>query len=32
MVDKSIAYKHLEKNIDDYIDKVIQIQGSVFDV
>lgn len=32
MVDKSIEYKHLEKSIDDYTDKIIQVKGNVIDV
>lgn len=32
MVDNSIHYKHLEKNIDNYTDKIIQIKGTVIDV
>lgn len=32
MVDNSIDYKHLEKSINDYTDKIIQVKGTVIDV
>lgn len=32
MVDSSVDYKHLEKNINDYTDKIMQVKGTVIDV
>lgn len=32
MVDNSIDYKHLEKSINDYTDKIMQVKGTVIDV
>jgi len=32
MVDNSIDYKHLEKSITEYTDKIMQVKGTVIDV